>query len=113
MPNSTSVDAVAGDQRDRRRQERQQVDDAEAGEGIVRAAPAPASCRAGSGPTTVQSRARYSSANAITAAIFDHGEQQAELRVELRHRGQDHRQHVETMMATISRTKREPTEYGR
>ena len=46
-------------------------------------------------PTTVQSRATYSSANATTAPTSIDGEQRAEPGVELRHRGQDHRQHVE------------------
>ncbi len=67
----------------------------------------------GEWPTTLQSRARYSSANAITAPILTAVNRPPK---RASYSGTDARIIASTSrmtMSTISRTKREPTEYGR
>jgi len=104
--------SVARDQRDRRRQERQQVDDAEAGAGVFEPRRAGGYVAQGM-PDHTPIRAAYSSANAITAAISMVGDSQSIL---ASNSGTDAKIIASTsmtMMAMISLTKREPAECGR
>ena len=86
--------AAAGDQRDRRRQERQQIDDAKARERIFDSIPRRRLLPRRVTDHAPEPRQIFQRKHGHRADLDD-GEKPAETRVELRHRRQDHRQHVD------------------